>query len=129
MGAGAQQQYDTAYAQCMVGNGAIIQGQPVAAYAAPAPVAYPAPYPYAYPLGFTPIFIATPGWYHGRYYAYRGYYDPHSRFMRGIPPQIVRRPEKWRPSCGQAWRPHAQKNFTPPLDIDLALPSRLPSRP
>jgi hypothetical protein len=91
MGAGVQQQYNTAYAQCMVGNGAVIQGQPVAAYAAPAPVAYPAPYPYAYPyaypLGFTPIFIAGPGWYHGRYYAYRGYYDPHGRFMRGYRPR------------------------------------------
>ena len=59
------------------GNSAIIQGQPAPA---PGPVAYPAPYPYAYPyaypLGFTPILIAAPGWYHGRYFAYRRYYDP-----------------------------------------------------
>jgi hypothetical protein len=88
-GAGAQRQYDVAYAQCMVAKGNTIQGQqPVAVYAPPPPpVAYVQPYPYGYPLGFTPIFIAAPGWYHGHYYAGRGYYDPHGRFMRGYHPR------------------------------------------
>lgn len=105
----AQGRYDVAYSQCMVSKGYAIQGEggpavagavvapppvayaapPPVAYAAPPPVAYaaappvayvaPAPYPYA--VGVVPIFIAGPGWYHGHYYARRGYYDRHGHFM------------------------------------------------
>jgi hypothetical protein len=86
IGESAQQRYDVAYAQCMTSKDYTIQGGPAPVAVDAPPVVYAAPYPYAYPLGFTPLFIAGPGWYHGHYYHYRGYYDPHGRFMRGYHP-------------------------------------------
>lgn len=94
-GMSAQRRYNVAYAQCMTSKGYKIQS----GYTAPAgdlagpPPGYvePPPYPYNYPyytvpLGFIPLFIAGPGWYHGHWYPRRGYYGPGGRFMPGYHP-------------------------------------------
>jgi hypothetical protein len=67
----AQQQYDTAYTQCMYAYGNTVQSQPTGyagpyAYPAPYPNAYPYSYPYPYPYGYG--YGYAPGIVIGGYY-------------------------------------------------------------
>ena len=65
----SQQQYDTAYTQCMYAYGNSVQSAP-ASYAAPYPYPYPYPYPHPYPAygyGYAPG-VVIGGGYYGRPY-------------------------------------------------------------